>query len=731
MRGDHKRIGCGARARLTRTRVDDHNRRMTISRRRGRVGPAGAFVAVAVFGAATFSAGVGSRAVRADEGMWTYDRFPKAEVRKRYGVEISDAFLTHLQRSSVRIAGGCSASFVSPQGLVITNHHCVHACVQQISTPTQDRVATGFWAATQPEEVKCPEIELNQLLTITDVTARVQTATKGQTGAAYQQARKAVFAQIEKECQTEDTLRCEVVTLYQGGVYDLYKYRRYQDARLVFAPEMAAAFFGGDPDNFNFPRFDLDVAFLRAYENGKPAATPDFFKVAATGAKDGDLTFVSGHPGGTHRQLTVAELTTQRDLTLPDSLLSLAELRGVLTQFGRAGGEARRISEADLFSVENSFKALRGRWQALRDPRLFDAKVAAEQTLRAQVAKSPVRKRAYGQVWDEIARAQARFAQIRKPYAYEEQGAAFAGRLFRIARTLLRAGAELPLPNDKRLEEFQDAGLPALKQRLFSAAPIYPQLEQLRLTQSLSKLREELGTDHPFVRKVLGAESPAELAARLVTGTKLADVGVRRRLFDGGASAVEAAAATDPMLALARLIDGEARAIRKTWETEVDAVLRRNTELLAKARFEIEGTSRYPDATFTLRLSYGAVAGFAEGDRTVAPITTLGGAFERATGREPFALPSSWIANRAKLDPNVPLNLCTTNDIIGGNSGSPVLNRSGELIGVIFDGNIHSLGGDFAFDPALNRAVAVAAPAVVETLRKIYGAQRLLTELGL
>jgi hypothetical protein len=673
----------------------------------------------------TLSLGAGARA---NEGMWTFDNFPKAKLKAAHGLEVTDQWLHHVMRGAVRLSG-CSASFVSSQGLVATNHHCVVSCLQQLSTPQRDLVAAGFAARTGADEPRCPELEATELIDITDVTARIKTATKGLDGEKYQDARKAAQAAIEKECQTSDALRCDVVSLYHGGVYALYKYKRFQDVRLVFAPEKAIAFFGGDPDNFNFPRYDLDVSFARVYENGKPAATEDFLRWSARGARDGDLTFVAGNPGGTNRQLTVAELEYVRDVQLPDTLMMLSELRGLLTEFSRESKEHRRIAETSLFGVENSFKALRGRWQALRDARVFATKVAAEKSLRAKLARTRSAKE-LGPAWDQIARAQAKLRDIRKPFNYEERGLAFGGRLFGIARTLVRGAAELPLPNEKRLEELRDAALPMVKQRLFSAAPIYDDLERLNLTYSLTKLREELGADHPFVKKVLGKESPEELAARLLAGTQLRDVATRRKLWDGGAAAVEAALARDPLLALAKLVDPDARAIRKIWESEVDAVVRKNTELVARARFEIEGTNSYPDATSTLRLSYGTVKGFEEAGRPVPPITTLAGAFERATGRDPYALPATWLAAKGKLALSTPFDVITTNDIIGGNSGSPLIDKDGEQVGVIFDGNIHSLGGDFFYDPLLNRAVAVESTAISEALGKIFGAQRVLDELA-
>ncbi len=671
---------------------------------------------------------------RADEGMWTLDAFPKDKVEQRYGFRPSDAWLRHVQLASARLAGGCSASFVSPSGLVVTNHHCAHRCVEQLSTAQRDLVHAGFLAPSAGEELRCPDMEVNQLLTISDVTRRMNQATAGLSGQRFFEAQRAEMARIEKECQSSPALRCEVVTLYHGGVYDLYRYRRFQDVRLVFAPEFEIAFFGGDPDNFMFPRYDLDVAFLRVYEDGRPAAVGDFFRWSPTGPRDGELTFVSGHPGGTERQLTVAELRYQRDVALPERLLDLAELRGLLTEFQRRGPEQKRISNATLFYVENSFKALRGRFEALLDARFFASKVAAEEALKAKVAQDPEKARTVLPAFDAIAGAEERLKDLHLRLRWIENGsrgvatgAGFAGELFRIARTLVRGAEERPKPNEVRLREFRDSALPAVTQQLFSPAPIYPEFEALELGHSLSKLRENLGPDDPFVRKVLGKDAPDALAERLVRGTRLADVSVRRQLWEGGKAAVDAS--RDPLIELARRIDADGRALRKQYEDEVESVLRRNDEIVARARFEVEGTSTYPDATFTLRLSYGQVKGWEEHGRAVAPFTVLAGAFDRATGRDPFALPASWIAARPRLDLDTPFNFCTTNDIIGGNSGSPVIDREARLVGIAFDGNIHSLGGEYGFDEAKNRAIAVDSAAVLEALRKIYGAERLVREL--
>jgi hypothetical protein len=663
----------------------------------------------------------------ADEGMWTFDAFPKEKVQKAYGFAPGDAWLARVRLASVRLAGGCSGSFVSGSGLVLTNHHCAQECIQALSTAQKDLFADGYWAKTAAEELRCPDVEVNQLVAISDVTARVRKATDGREGEAFRRARDAEFARIEKACQTSADLRCETVTLFRGGEYKLYTYRRYQDVRLVFAPEFRIAFFGGDPDNFEFPRYDLDLAFLRVYQGGKPLRTKDFFPVSPRGPRDGELVFVSGNPGETSRQMTVAQLTYLRDVGLPETLVRLSEIRGLLTGFQLKGPEERRIATELLFSYENSIKAYRGEWESLRDPRFFATLTAQEEALRAKLGASPEQAARYLPAFDAIAQAQARRRELRKPYLYVEKESGFQGELFSKARTLLRGAAERARPNEERLPEYADAALPALVQTLLSPAPIYPELEEVRLAHGFRKLREALGADHPIVRKALGKESPEDLAARLVRGTRLADPTVRKALWEGGTAAV--AASQDAMIAFAALVDPDARAVRKTYEDEVTSVVEKNQERIAEARFATEGRTTYPDATFTARLSYGAVKGWKEGDRFIGPFTTIAGLYDRATGRDPYRIPDSWLAAKDRLDLSTPFDFTTTNDTVGGNSGSPVVNERAELVGLLFDGNLPSLGGDFGFDPAVNRSIAVDTAAILEALSKVYGAERLVEEL--
>jgi hypothetical protein len=670
---------------------------------------------------------LGAAPVLADEGMWTFNNFPSAKVKEKYGFEPTQPWLDKLRLSSARLAAGCSASFVSPNGLVMTNHHCARGCIDQLSTAEKDYIANGFYAKTAADELKCPAMEVNQLTSITDVTERLNTATQGLTGKQYNDTLKAEMSKIEKECATSDKVRCDVVTLYQGGKYNLYQYRRFQDVRLVFAPENAIAFFGGDPDNFEFPRYNLDVTFVRIYQDGKPVPTEHYFKWSKGGVKEGDLTFVSGNPGKTSRGLTVAELEYVRDVSLPRHLVLQAELRGMVTEFQKRGPEQKRISNNLLMLVENNLKSSKGKHEALLDKEFFARKVAAEQQLRQKVEANPELKKKYGAAWDEIAKAQEQVKRVRKDMAFIEGTQGLSSQLYNIARGLVRGTEELTKENGQRLREYNDSNLPALKAQLFSPAPLYPELEIARLEFSLTKLREELGTDHPFVKKVLGRESPRQLATRVVNGTQLRDLKLRKELFEGGKKAVEAS--QDPMIRLAALVDPDARAVRKNYEENIESVIRKNSELVAKAKFKVYGTGIYPDATLSLRLSYGSVKGYMEDGQKVAPITTMAGAYERHTGEEPFSLPRTWLEAQGKLKLSTPMNFVSTNDIIGGNSGSPVINKDGEIVGLVFDGNIQSLGGDFGFDESVNRAVSVHSEALIEALGKVYGATRVLEEL--
>ena len=664
--------------------------------------------------------------VQAEEGMWTFDNFPSKTVAAKYGFTPSQSWLDHVRASSLRVAGGCSASFISPQGLVMTNHHCVVECVEQLSTPKQNLVETGFSAKTIAEERKCPAFELDQLVQIRDVTSDVQAAMAGKTGDAANKALYAKRAELQQSCGSDAGVRCDLVTLYHGGVYDLYRYKRYTDVRLVFAPEFTVAQFGGDPDNFNFPRFDFDIGLLRAYEGDKPAASPEYLRWSANGSKDGDLVFVSGNPGGTSRELTISQLAFLRDKALPFEIPEISEYRGELEQFITRGPEQAREANENLFFIENDFKVQFGRQEALLDPQFFGQKQREEERLRAATAADP-KLAADVSAWDDIEQIQKTRAQLFTRHA-SFQSFSFESPLLGHAITLVRAVAERAKPNTERLPEYTDQALVNVQQELSAPVPIYKDLEELNLTLLFTVTRRDLGADDPFVHKMLGNDSPAQLAHRLVSGTHLEDPKTREALYNGGQSAV--AASDDPLIRFAASVNDDLLAVRKDYEARVDAPTRSAAERIAKARFAVYGTSVDPDATFTARLSYGSVKGFenAEG-RYVNPYTTIGGLFERATGAPPYALPQSWLTAKASLNLNLPMNLSTTNDIIGGNSGSPVIDKDGNVVGLIFDGNIFSLGGDYGYDAAKNRAVAVDSRALLEGLQKVYHLERIVGEI--
>ncbi len=658
--------------------------------------------------------------------MWTFDAFPSTQVAAAYGFSPSAAWLEHVRKSSLRIAEGCSASFVSPAGLVMTNHHCAVGCAENLSTPARNYVQNGFYAKRQEDEVKCPGFELDRLDSIDDVTAAYQAATAGKSGRALIDARQAKDAELTGSCGKSATVRCDVVSLYHGGIYKLYHYKRFTDVRLTFVPEFGVAQFGGDPDNFNFPRYDYDVSFLRAYEDGKPASTPDYLHWSKNGSQAGDLTFVSGNPGSTQRLLTVSQLEYLRDVENPRTLPNISELRGLFEQYQTEGVEQARETRESLFFIENYYKSLFGEQQALQDAAFFGTKVAEENALRAEIAKRPELQSAVGGDFDRLAAVEQRKAQLSVRYVYEAQGP--YSPLFNWARLLVRLPVEKAKPNGERLPAYTDAQLVTLPYQLFAPIPTFAGPEELMFNFWAKKMREDLGADDPFVKQVLGTKSPAQWAHDLIAGTKLGDPAVRKALYDGGAPAI--AASNDTMIRFVAAIDPEARAVRKEYEDEVTAPETRLAEEIAKARFVILGTSTYPDATFTARLSYGTVKGFTDaGGKAVAPYTTIGGLFARATGSDPYVLPPTWLAARASLDPATAMNLCTTNDIIGGNSGSPLIDKNGDVIGLIFDGNIFSLGGAFGYQGSVNRAVSVDSRAILAGLRNVYHMDRLVTEI--
>jgi hypothetical protein len=666
-------------------------------------------------------------AARADEGMWPFNAFPSDKLRAAYGFAPDEAWLDHVQKSSLRLAQGCSASLVSPQGLVMTNHHCARDCAYGLSTEHENLVENGFYAAAGAEERRCPDLEADQLVRITDVTKTIQGAMAGKEGAALHDAERAAIAQAEQTCGGGDEIRCDVVKLYEGGRYDLYEYHRYQDLRLVWFPEDQAANFGGDPDNFNFPRYALDAAFLRIYDHGQPLAATDFLAFARQPLKPGDLVFTSGNPGRTDRLDTVAQIEFARDVALPALLLRLAETRGMLLEYMRRGPEQRRVALDDYFFVANAYKAVVGIEAALRDRALIARKVADEAALREHVAADPALAYAVP-AWDGIAQAVDHERAIYPAYSTLEAAPARTSTLLGDAIQLVRLAAESAKPNGERLKGYTEGELPLLRAEVLSPAPVYPDLETVKIAAWLRDVREQLGADDPRVRQVLGRDAPEDLAVTLATKTALADPAARKALLDGGQPAV--AASTDPLVAFVRdRLDPPARAVRTEYENTVDAVVTRNATFIERARFALDGTNTYPDATFTPRLSYGTVKGYEQNGRFVEPYTTFAGAFARETGAYPFVLPQSWEAAKDKLEPGVWLDVATTNDIVGGNSGSPLINRDAEAAGLIFDGNIQSLGSDYAVDPATYRAVSVTTAAILEALGTIYHADRLVEEL--
>ena len=664
----------------------------------------------------------------ADEGMWLYERFPSDKVKQKYGWAPDQKWLDHVRLSSVRM--GASASFVSPNGLVFTNHHVGAGCVHDISTAQHDYMKEGFYAGAQANEPKCPGLQVSVLTDIKDITSDVQSAGKGLSEAEAGTAQRQLMSKLEKDCSDQAAgIRCETVTLYSGGMYHLYKYKVYKDVRLVMAPEFDAAFFGGDPDNFTYPRYDLDITFFRIYEDDKPIHTDNYLPFSTTGVKEGDLVFVSGNPGSTGRLLTYAQMEYLRDVAYPARLKSLKHGIDSLLAFSKESPENDRAAERVLFGYQNSYKAITGYQSGLLDKKLMAGKLADEKKFRALVAKNPQEKDAAA-AFDAIAQAvdfqRKNFLQT----TYVENP--LSGRLGSYARALVRVAAEREKPNEQRLRGFQDQQLPGMQAMLLSTAPIYKPLETLQLANSLTDLQEALGANDPFVKTVLNGKLPKDRAAELINGTKLDDVNVRKELWDGGSKAIDAS--TDPLVVLAKQIDPQSRAVRKAYEDNVDAVVRKNGATIAKAQFAIYGEKTAPDATGTLRLNYGVVKGYTLNGKKIPYFTTFAGAFEheKANGaKPPYVLPASYHkakdAGTLKLD--TPLDTVNTADSIGGNSGSPTVNKQGEVVGILFDGNIESLPWNFFYDDKVGRTVLTDSRGIIEAIQHIYNAQPLADEL--
>jgi Peptidase S46 len=662
----------------------------------------------------------------ANEGMWTFDNFPSAAIKQSFGADITPTWLDHVRLSTLRLTN-CTASFVSPEGLVLTNHHCIETCLAELSSKEKSLLELGFLAPSRKQELRCPSQRADVLVATENITDAVLRAGSGLSDAEANSARKRLLTSLEQACEQATNkaragkLQCEAVRLYQGGQYFLYKYKRYSDLRLVFAPEADIASFGGDPDNFQFPRWSLDFAMLRAYENDLPAKPANYLQLDFSGPIANQLVFVAGDPGSTARLQTRSQLEFDRDVSLPITLLRASELRGRYIQFGKTNVGDQRITLAPLNNLQNAIKVRRRELDALNNDALLQSKSAAEQALRTAAALSG------SDPWADIASASTRERALYLPYVFLEIGAGFSSALFRDARLLVRGADERMKPNKMRLREFTDSELPQLQRDLLANVPVYPEFEQLILSFSLERMREWLGPDHPVVRKLMSTESPDALATRLIAETQLNDAAFRKRLWEGGRSALDAS--HDPMIEVARAIDADARAIRRQYEDEVEAPITAAAERIAAARFKAYGTNTYPDATFTLRLNFGTVQGWMESGLAIEPFTRLDRAFERATGATPFKIPDSWQRARNQLDLSTPFCISTSNDIVGGNSGSPLIDVSGRIVGLMFDGNIHSIAGRYWFNPENNRAIALHPAIIREALEKVYDAKALLGEL--
>jgi len=666
--------------------------------------------------------------IHAEEGMWTFDNPPLKQLAATYHFTPSQEWLDHLRLASVRLNDGGSGSFVSPNGLLLTNHHVARGQLQKNSTAEHDYLRDGFYAATPDAEMKSPDLEVNVLVAMQDVTARVQDAAKGIDNEAQAlKARDAEVAAIEKESKDKTGLRSDVVTFYQGGEYWLYQYKAYTDVRLVFAPEQQAAFFGGDPDNFTYPRYDLDMAIFRVYENGKPLHSDNYLKWSAKGAAPGELTFIPGHPGATERLDTVSQLLLERDVRGPAVTEYLRRRIATAQAFAAQGPEQARLVGSTIFSLQNSYKVYVGRGEALADKAILAKKQAEEDDFRAKVAANPEWQKAYGGAWDTIARVEEQV----KPEIQSQLFRRADSRLFTLALQIVQYVAEIKKPDGERLPQFHDAGLESLKFQMLSPAPVYPATEKLFMAAALKLGQEKLGKDDAYVQAIVQGADVDQTVNALVDGSKLADPAFRKTLLDGGEAAV--AASTDPMIVAARRVDPIVRETTRRLRESLVSVLTPAGEKLGKARFLVYGKNAYPDATFTLRLSYGTVDGYPYNGTVAPPLTTFYGLYDRAasfSNRPPFDLTPKQATGRDKLDLATPLDFVTTGDIIGGNSGSPVVNRNGELVGLIFDGNIESLAGDFVYEGGKNRAVAVHSAGMIEGLRKLYNAGALADELA-
>ncbi len=659
----------------------------------------------------------------ADAGLWTFDAPPPPALIARFQFKPTPAWLEHLQLAAVSFGGG-SASFVSSRGLVLTNHHVGNSCIRKLSSEKRDLIKSGYHARSEAQELPCPDTELRVLHSTSEVTREVLASLKpGMSDDEANRARKTAIADMERRCMDQSRLRCEVISLYHGAAYHLYRSYAWKDVRLVFAPEKEIAFFGGDPDNFVFPRYDLDLALFRVYESGKPVAPPKHLKFAPLGVKEGDLVFAAGHPHSTDRLFTVAELEAQRDLDYPLRIASAKRQRTMLLAFGAASPEAARRAEQVLFGTENWLKAMLGEFKTLRDPSFFSGKLEEEKRFRDEARRSDPK----ADPWTRIAAVTAK----RRAKAAETWAVDYGYRtLFRAAGEIVEIAYESALPEGERLSVYRGAELPRLKQRLEADYPIYKDLETARMAEYWTEARELLGPEHPFITAVLKGRTPMAAAQARIQPSRLDTAAERKRLLAGGIKAVEAS--SDPLIVLAREIYPLRRALARYAEVEVETPAKQAAEELGRLRFAVFGQDVPPDATGTLRLSFGTVKGY-QSEGVLTPWkTNFGGLFARHDafdGQPPYSLPAVWLEARGKLKPDTPFNFVSTVDIIGGNSGSPVVNRKGELVGLIFDGNLESLGNRFGYTETTARSLAVDVRAILEALEVVYGASALVKEM--
>lgn len=678
--------------------------------------------------------------LQADEGMWTFDNVPTRQIKAKYGVELSPEWLKHLQLATVRFPGGTGA-FVSRDGLVVTNHHVARGAIAQVSTAARDLVKDGFVAARRADEIPVPGLELMVLVSVKDVTQRVNAAvTPGMSDRDGLLARRNALADLRRTEEAKTGLTCEPVTLYQGGEYWLYRYRKFTDVRLAAAPELQVAAFGGDPDNYTYPRHNLDFSLFRVYENGQPYHPEAFLPFSAQGVAMNELTFISGHPGTTYRQQTHAQMVYARDLGIPFQLKTLARQKAALQALSARSPEARRLAADAIYGLENGTKRLTGQLLGLAKPENLAKVAKGEADLKAAVAANPEWQARVGGSWDKVAQAVQRQAALLRPSMYLGTGrGTLVGRVATLnhALTLVQLAEEVAKPSAQRLSEYSDGNLTATRARLTAPRPVHKVLDACLLAAGLQEAREELGADHPMLKAVLGDQTPEAVAQAAVEGTHLDDPAVRKALLEGGTAGL--AASTDPMLRLARLLDPFCRAARKQLEEEVTGVITEHGGRIAEARFKAYGRSQYPDATFTLRLGYGPVATYANGTGTLAqPFTTFMGMYDRHLGwggngaaaeGGAWTLPERWLTRRSKLNLETPFNFIYACDTVGGNSGSPVVNVKGEFVGINFDSVFEGQGGYYVYDPDTKRAVATDGRAILEALRRIMDAKHLAGEL--